>query len=95
MTKGKERHYGYKNHAKVDADSKMILDYAVTDASVHNSNEFVEFFNETDRVAYADSAYTSAKISASLPKHVKQRIHEKGYRNHPLTTSHKATNRVK
>ena len=95
VTKGKERHYGYKNHAKVDADSKMILDYAVTDASVHDSNEFVEFFNETDRVAYADSAYTSAKISASLPKHVEQRIHEKGYRNHPLTASQKATNRVK
>ena len=66
VTKGKERHYGYKNHAKVDADSKMICYYAVTVASVHDSNEFVDFFNEADRVVYADSAYTSAKISASL-----------------------------
>ena len=95
VTKGKERHYGYKNHAKVDADSKIISDYAVTDASVHDSNEFVDFFNETDRVAYADSAYKSAKISKGLPLHVEQQIHEKCYRNHPLTETQKANNRLK
>ena len=95
MTKGKERHYGYKNHAKVDADSKIISDYAVTDASVHDSNEFVDFFDNNDRVAYADSAYTSAKIAESLPLHVEQRIHEKGCRNHPLTEAQKANNRAK
>ena len=69
----------------MDADSKTIADYAVTDASIHDSNEFVDCFNETDRVAYADSAYASTKTSASLPLHVEQQIHEKGYRNHPLT----------
>ena len=30
VTKGKERYYGYKNHAKVDVDSKIISDYALT-----------------------------------------------------------------
>ena len=44
--KGDETHYGYKDHVKVDADSKLILDYEVTPANVHDSNEFEEFFGE-------------------------------------------------
>ena len=35
--KGDEKHYGYKDHVKVDADSKLILDYAVTPANVHDA----------------------------------------------------------
>lgn len=35
--KHQETHYGYKNHAKVDAASKLIEDYTVTPASVHDS----------------------------------------------------------
>jgi len=30
-------HYGYKNHIKVDAKSKLIVKHEVTDASVHDS----------------------------------------------------------
>lgn len=41
--KNSETHYGYKNHAKVDADSKIITDYAVTDASVHDSQRLSDF----------------------------------------------------
>ena len=42
--KNNETHYGYKNHAKVDVDSKIIMDYSVTDASVHDSQRFTAFF---------------------------------------------------
>jgi IS5 family transposase len=35
--KNKEKHYGYKNHVLADSDTKLILDYEVTDASVHDS----------------------------------------------------------
>lgn len=41
--KNKELHYGYKGHAKVDAESKIITDYEVTPASVHDSNVFLGF----------------------------------------------------
>ena len=34
--KNKETFYGYKNHAKIDAKSKFINSFAVTDASVHD-----------------------------------------------------------
>ena len=89
--KGDEKHYGYKDHVKVDADSKLILDYAVTPANVHDSNEFENFFNEQDEVGYADSAYVGKK----LPKRVRNEVCEKGYRNKPLTDEQKENNRRK
>lgn len=92
-TKNKERHYGYKDHAKVDADSKIITDYAVTPASVHDSNEFLEFIINQDKNVYADSAYIH--LSNRLPEGVAAHICEKGYRGHPLTDEQKASNRIK
>ena len=73
------------------ADSKLILDYVVTPANVHDSNEFEDFFNEQDEVAHADSAYVGKK----LPKHVRNEICEKGYRNKPLIEEQKENNRRK
>jgi len=35
--KNEETYYGYKDHVKVDTDSKLIKTYEVTDASVHDS----------------------------------------------------------
>lgn len=93
--KGGERHYGYKDHTKVDVESKIITDYAVTSANVHDSNEFVDFFDETDQRAYADSAYSSQQIRECLPPSVEDHIHEKGYRNHPLSDEQKESNRLK
>ena len=86
-----ETHYGYKDHVKVDADSKLIVDYAVTPANVHDSKEFEDFFNKQDEAAYADSAYVGKK----LPKHVRNEVCEKGYRNKPLTDEQKENNRRK
>ena len=83
-----ETHYGYKDHVKADADSKLILDYTVTPANVHDSNEFEEFFNDQDNAAYADSAY----VGRNLPEHVKNKVCEKGYRNKPLTEAQKENN---
>ncbi len=76
MVKGGEKHYGYKDHAKVDADSKLITDYAVTDAAVHDSQQFVDFIDESDHVVYADSAYSGQLIADALPQAVENRIHD-------------------
>ena len=86
-----ETHYGYKDHVKVDADSKLILDYTVTPANVHDSKEFADFFNEQDEAAYADSAY----VGKELPQNVRNEVCEKGYRNKPLTEEQKENNRRK
>ena len=89
--KNKETHYGYKDHVKVDADSKIITDYETTPANVHDSNEFTDFLGEEDQVVYADSAYTGKEI----PSNVENRVCEKGYRNNPLTEEQKQNNREK
>lgn len=89
--KNGETHYGYKDHVKVDADSKIITDYATTSANVHDSNEFTDFLGEEDQIVYADSAY----VGKEIPAHVENRVCEKGYRGKPLTDEQKASNRVK
>lgn len=91
--KGEERHYGYKNHVKTDSESKLITNYMVTDASVHDSNCCLPLLDDEDRVLYADSAYSGKDLAASLPKRCKKRIQEKGVRGKSLTKRQKYNNR--
>lgn len=93
--KGNETHYGYKNHVKADAESKLTTGYAVTSANVHDSKALLELVDGKDKVLYADSAYSGAELQAKLPETVEARIHEKGYRNRPLTDVQKENNRKK
>jgi IS5 family transposase len=95
MTKNKVRHYGYKNHIKIDKKSKLITKYSVTSASVHDSQELKNLIDRKDRRLYGDSAYTGKEVQKCIPKNVKIRIHEKGYRNRPLTKTQKADNTSK
>jgi len=91
-SKNKERHFGYKDHCKVDAESKTIVDYDVTNASTHDSNVFTELLDpEEDQTVYADSAY----VGKTVPEGIENQVHEKGYRNHPLTEEQKASNKEK
>lgn len=94
--KGEEVHYGYKNHVKADRATKLIEDYEVTDASVHDSQVVEDLVEADDGIVYADSAYTGEASEAILEEHgVTGEICEKGYRNHPLTTAQKKRNRKK
>lgn len=56
--KNGETIYGYKDHAKVDKKHKFIDDYAVTPASVHDSQALDEILSEKDegQNLHADSA---------------------------------------
>jgi IS5 family transposase len=94
--KNAEVHYGYKNHVKADAKSKLIERYAVTDASVHDSQMLEPLVATTDGEVYADSAYRSAEAEAMLAQQqVASRIHERAYRNRPLSDEQKESNRQK
>jgi len=96
--KNGEKYYGYKNHAKVDSKSKFIKKFAVTDASVHDSQVLDDLLDKSDKgqPLYADSAYTGEKQNKVIRKHrLKNRVHEKGYRGKPLTDKQKAKNKVK
>lgn len=96
--KNGEKYYGYKNHAKVDSKSKFVKKYAVTDASVHDSQVLDELLDESDKgePLYGDSAYVGEKQKKVIRKYrLKNKIHEKGYRGKPLTDKQKAKNKIK
>lgn len=98
-------YYGYwesiplgKDHIKADAKSKLIETYTVTDASVHDSQETEDLLTEKDegQSLNADSAYSGEEIAALVEKNkMKNQIHEKGYRNKPLTERQKESNKIK
>lgn len=96
--KNKETFYGYKNHAKVDTKSKFIDEYVVTDASVHDSQPLDDLLSEKDKgqPLHADSAYTGEEQEKVIEKYeMINQIHEKGYRNKPLTEEQKEKNKEK
>lgn len=96
--KNKETFYGYKNHAKVDTKSKFINTYVVTDASVHDSQALDNLLDKKDegQILHADSAYTGEDQEKTIEKYkMENKVHEKGYRNAPLTDEQKATNKKK
>ena len=96
VTKNKVRHFGYKDHIKIDKKSKIITKYRVTSASVHDSKELKNLIEiKKDKVIYGDSANSGKEIQKCIPKYIKNRIHEKGYRNHPMTKTQEKNNTAK
>ena len=96
--KGNETFYGYKDHVKVDNDSKIIIDFSVTSANVHDVNEFDGLIDVNDKEAWLDAGYASAEhVAAIMKKYPDIILHicEKGQKNKPLTDEQKETNRTK
>jgi IS5 family transposase len=90
--------YGYKNHVKADTGSKLIVKYLVTDASVHDSQALDALLDERDKGQefYADSAYTGENAEKVYTKNeVTNKVHEKGYKNKPLTEGQRISNKAK
>ena len=89
-------HYGYKNHVVVDRASKLITNWDVSPANVHDSRVFCELLSPSpggDPQVFADSAYRSADAIAGLRERgYKPRINFKGRRGKPLTPRQKALN---
>jgi IS5 family transposase len=91
-------YFGYKNHIKADTKTKLIEEYTVTDAAVHDSQAIEQLLTEKDKnlPLYADSAYTGEdQEKIYKKKKVISKVHEKGYRNKPLTDAQKARNKEK
>ena len=94
--KNNETHYGYKNHAKVDAKSKLVDGYTTTAANVHDSQVFGELIDEEDEAVFADSAYFSkASDEHLISKNCQNFILFKGSRGHPLSEEERATNKLR
>lgn len=96
--KNNQTFYGYKDHVKIDSKSKIILKYEVTDVSVLDSQTIDKLTNETDKKQplWADSAYSGQPIANVIDnKEIENKIHEKAYKNKPLTEEQKENNKEK
>ncbi len=95
--KNGQKYYGYKNHVAIDSANKLIRDYKVTSAAVHDSNVFHEILSEnTSKDVWADSAYRSEESEiALLAENYRSHVNVKGKRNQPLNERQKLANRNK
>ena len=96
--KNNETFYGYKNHVKADEGSKLIDDYAVTSASVHDSQTLEDLLTIKDKGQdiHGDSAYSGQNQEETIAKvEMINQIHEKGCKNKPLTEEQLQNNRKK
>lgn len=95
--KNEEVHYGYKDHATIDNKHKLIREYDVTSAEVHDSQVFETILTDnTENDVWADSAYLSENIELNLEvMGFKSHVNKKGYRNNPLSKKDKTLNKKK
>ena len=91
-------YFGYKDHISIDTHYGFIRRYTVTDAAVHDSKMLGSLLDDDncDDQVWADSAYRSAAIEAVLKLlQFESQIHERAYRNHPLSEQQTESNRQK
>ena len=96
--KNGERHYGHKDHAKVDSKSKLIDTYIVTSANVHESQPCKALVGEEDigQELHADSAYIGEPINTMLnTKGIIPQIIERAFKGKPLTETQKQNHNIK
>lgn len=96
--KGGQHYFGYKLHAAILIEQKLITAIKTTPAHVHDSQVISPLIRDCDigRKLYADSAYSGQKqISEIQQLELIPEVCEKGKRNKPLTDEQKASNRQK
>jgi transposase, IS5 family len=99
VTHNGKNYFGYKNHVKADSKTKLITGYKATSANIHDSEAIDALLTRKEdggQPLYADSAYRSEAIEQiCYKKNIESNIHEKGYRNCPLTKRQQQRNRKK
>lgn len=97
--KNNQTFYGYKVHVNSDRKHKLVVNYALTAASVHDTQPMDELVLQSlaeGETLHGDSAYSGAGIAAVIGgKGMMGQICEKGYKNHPLDETQKANNKIK
>lgn len=95
--KGGVNYYGYKDHTVVIEKTKIIKNFVVTPASVHDSTPvdiLIDGDNKEGEFCWFDSAYVGTEGTVKS-KGLTPLVIEKGYRYKSLTEEQKENNRVK
>ena len=94
--KNGKKHFGYKGHVGVDAESKIIRKRSFTPANVHDSQEMENVLSGDEQSVFADKAYANQKHKrAARALGIYYGVLDKAARNHPLSNRQKKRNKQK
>ncbi|MFA0813863.1 transposase, partial [Microbulbifer epialgicus] len=95
--KNNERYYGYKDYVCVENKHKLIREYEVTSAEVHDSQVFTELPGDnSSKDVWTDSAYYGEECEIALNvMGYRSHVHKKGCRGKPLSECEKEVNHRK
>lgn len=91
-------HFGYKNHIGIDRRHKLVRRYAVSSASVHDSQKLEDVLDPDNTASgvWADSACRSKETEDKLAERgMTSHIHRRGNRGKPLTPRQEAANKTR
>jgi len=94
------RYFGYKNTAKIDNGSKLVLTYHTTNASVHDSQSFsmvLDKQQDEGQSIFADNGYWGQACLTEVIRTAgvgKSRIMHKGKRGTPINDEQKQENKL-
>lgn len=94
--KNQQSYFGYKMHVKADKKSKLIDDYHVTAANVHDSKGMAPLLsnNDSGQDLLLDAGYVGPAVEeAAKAVGMNPIVCAKGYRNKPLNDEQKAANK--
>ena len=85
--------FGYKAHLSVDEGSGLIRQAEMSSADLHDSQKGADLIQGDEKAYYADKAYDSQALRATLQKQgIDDQIAYKARRNKPLANWRKAFN---
>lgn len=87
--KNNQVHYGYKNHTKLDVDNHLIRDYAVSTASLHDSE--IDLVEDDDGTAYRDKGYFGKTLKAN---NVEDKTMKRGTKSRKLNGGEQKRNKA-
>jgi IS5 family transposase len=94
--KNGKKHFGYKGHIGVDAESKIIRKRTFTPANVHDSREFENVVSGDEQSVWADKAYPRQEDKRAARKSgFYYGILDKATRGKKLSTKQQKRNRQK
>jgi len=92
-----QNYFGYKNHIKIDSQTKLITGFVVTPANIadnHIADSLLYKKEDGGQPLYGDSAYSSKELNECYKrKGLINKIIKQGYRYKKLTKGDKEANK--
>ena len=92
-----QNYFGYKNHIKVDSETKLITGFKVTSANIaekHAVDDLLDKKEDGGQPIYGDSAYSSEELEELyVKKGLISKVNRQGYRYKTITKKQQKQNR--